>query len=138
MTAKTKVLTISRDPVLLKLMQTELNDGNYEIVHTEHSGIQLRDVLLAEKPEFIILDIVMPTLDGIGTCLQLRQWTQTPIMMLSTWGTGDGTVRGLNLGCDSYLTEPFGMDVLKKRIDDTLQRSALPTDTVYKIRVSKN
>jgi DNA-binding response OmpR family regulator len=138
MMAITKILTISRDPVLVALMQTELNDGKYEIVNTELSGIPLRDVLRAEQPAFIILDIVMPTLDGIGTCLQLRQWTQTPIMMLSTWSTGDGTVRGLNLGCDSYLTEPFGIDELRKRIEDTLQRSTISSELVYKIRVSNN
>jgi len=138
MLAKTKVLTISRDPVLVTLLQKELNDGKYEIVNTEHTGLPLRDVLRAEQPEFIVLDIVMPTLDGIGTCLQLRQWTQTPIVMLSTWSTGDGMVRGLNLGSDSYLTEPFGIDELKKRIEGTLIRSTVTAEPLYNIRVSNN
>lgn len=123
MRAKTKILTISRDQSLVTLLQQELNDGNYEIINTEHRGIPLKDVVDAENPEFIILDIVMPSLDGIGICLQLRQWTQTPIMMLSTWDTGDGTVRGLNLGAESYLTEPFDIDTLRERIEDTLNRS---------------
>jgi DNA-binding response OmpR family regulator len=124
---KTKILTISRDQSLVTLLQHELNDGDYEIVYTEHTG--------TECPEFIILDIVMPSLDGIGTCLQLRQWTQTPIMMLSTWNTTDSNVRGLNLGCDSYLTEPFGIDTLKKRIEDTLKRASEP---VLQFRMSNN
>jgi DNA-binding response OmpR family regulator len=67
---------------------------------------------------------MMPTLDGIGICLHLRQWTQVPIMMLSTWGTEDGMVRGLNLGSDSYLTEPFGTEELKKRINETMKRNS--------------
>jgi two-component system alkaline phosphatase synthesis response regulator PhoP len=138
MSAKTKVLTVSRDPVLVNLLQTELNDGKYEIVSTQHTGLQLRDVLREEKPEFIVLDIVMPTLDGIGTCFQLRQWTQTPVIMLSTWGTGDGTVRGLNLGSDGYLTEPFGVDELKKRIEDTLQHPVITPEPRYTIHLSKN
>ena len=136
MRPKTKILTISRDQSLMTLLQQELNDGNYEIINTEHCGIPLKDVVEAENPEFIILDIVMPSLDGIGTCLQLRQWTQTPIMMLSTWDTADGTVRGLNLSCESYLTEPFGMDTLKKRIEDTLNRTAV--GAFSNIRVSNN
>ncbi|MGD0779903.1 MAG: response regulator [Dehalococcoidales bacterium] len=136
MRPKTKILTISHDQSLVTLLQRELNDGNYEIVCTEHTGIQLKDVVDAECPEFIILDIVMPSLDGIGICLQLRQWTQTPIMMLSTWGADDNTVRGLNLSCDSYLTEPFGMDILKKRIEATLNRTALELST--KIQISNN
>jgi len=122
MTAKTKVLTISRDPVLVNFLERELSDSDYETINTQHSGVQLQDVIAAEQPDFIILDIVMPSLDGIGVCLQLRQWTQTPVIMLSTWDTVDGQVRGLNLSSDSYLTEPFGGNILKKRIKETLKR----------------
>jgi DNA-binding response OmpR family regulator len=139
MATKTKILTVSRDPELTSLLQQELNDGKYEIVNTQRSGIYLKDILDTEQPDFIILDIVMPTLDGIGTCLQLRQWTQAPIMMLSTWGTGDGTVRGLNLGSENYLTEPFGVDILKKRINETLKRNiAAAIDPLSNIHMSKN
>lgn len=138
MIAKTKILTVTRDPVLVSLLQKELNDGKYEIVNTQRTGIYLKDMLDTEQPEFIILDIVMPTLDGIGVCLQLRQWTQVPIMMLSTWDTGDGTVRGLNLGADNYLTEPFGIDTLKTRIEDTLKRNTATIDPLSNIHTSKN
>jgi len=125
MLGKTRVLAVTRDPVLVSFLQKELEGGEYEIVNTEHNSVQLKDVLETEKPEFIIMDIVMPSLDGIGTCLQLRQWTQTPVVMLSTWGTGNGTVRGLNLSSDNYLTKPFGGDVLRKRIKDSLKRNDL-------------
>ena len=138
MLAKTKILTISPDPVLVNFLQQELNNGEYEIISTRHSGIHLKEVIDSEDPEFIVLDIMMPTLDGIGTCLQLRQWTNLPIMMLSTWGTGDKTVRGLNLGSDSYLTEPFGVDVLKTRIEDTLRRTNMALDPLTNIRTSNN
>ena len=123
MTPKTKILTISRDQSLVALLQRELNDGDYEIVCSEHTGLHLKGVVDEECPDFIILDIIMPSLDGIGMCLQLRQWTQTPIMMLSTWDTTYNMVRGLNLGSDSYLTEPFGIPTLKTRIDETLKRT---------------
>ncbi|OGO32413.1 MAG: hypothetical protein A2Z29_02380 [Chloroflexi bacterium RBG_16_56_11] len=128
MLVKTKILNVSRDQALMNFLQRELGADGYEVINTRHSGVQLRQVLDAENPDFIILDIVMPTLDGIGTCLQLRQWTQTPIMMLSTWGTDGVTVRGLNLCADSYLTEPFGGDILRQRINDTLRR--VPGNTV--------
>lgn len=137
MTEKIKILTVSRDNSLVTLLQKELNDGNYEIINTERSGVYLRDVLRAENPAFIILDIIMPSLDGIGTCLQIRQWTQTPIMMLSTWDTPQSTVRGLNLGSDSYLTEPFGMDILKSRIMNTLKRTTV-VDPFSSLRASRN
>ena len=137
MLVKTKILTISTDPVLVTFLQQGLNNGEYEVISTRHTGVRLKDVIDDEDPEFIILDIMMPTLDGIGTCLQLRQWTHLPIMMLSTWGTGDDTVRGLNLGSDSYLTEPFGVDVLKARIEETLKRNAAMVDPLANINTGK-
>lgn len=131
MTLKTKVLAITRDQTMVTLLQKEFNHGDYEIVFTETDGTPLKDVVYTENPDFIILDIVMPTLDGIGMCLALRQWTQTPIMMLSTWDTGNGMIRGLNLGRDTYLTDPFSIATLKERIQDTLSRAAiLPTGNI--------
>jgi DNA-binding response OmpR family regulator len=123
MLTKTKILAIGSDLVLLRLLEQELSD-DYEVASTQHTGVSLKDVLYQERPDFILLDIMMPSLDGIGICLHLRQWTQLPIMMLSIWGTGDGMVRGLNLGSDSYLTEPFSIDELKARINETLKRNA--------------
>lgn len=135
MLSKTKILTVSSDPVLVNFLQQNLADGDYEIINTRHTDIRLKDVISSEQPEFIILDIMMPTLDGIGICLQLRQWTQLPVMMLSTWGTGDGSVRGLNLGAENYLTEPFTADTLKMRIEETLKRNAAamidPLSSIY-------
>jgi DNA-binding response OmpR family regulator len=128
MLPKIKILAITRDAALMNFLQQGLDNQDYEVINTQHTGYQLKDVIEAEQPSFIILDILMPTLDGIGTCLKLRQWTHLPIMMLSTWGTGKGTVRGLDLCSECYLTEPFGPDTLKTRIADTLQRSMAAFD----------
>ena len=123
MLAKTKILAIGSDPTLLGFLEKELNYGDYEVASTQDTGAALKDTLSTRHPDFIILDIMMPTLDGIGVCLTLRQWTQVPIMMLSTWATSDGMVRGLNLGSENYLTEPFGIDELETRINETLKRN---------------
>jgi DNA-binding response OmpR family regulator len=138
MIAKTKILSVSRDPVLVSFLQRELSGDDYEVVNSQHNGIYLKEVLDAEQPDFIILDIIMPSLDGIGICLQLRQWTQTPIMMLSTWGAGSGTVKGLNLGSEGYLSEGFGSDTLKKRIEETLKRRMAAANPSYNSRTSSN
>jgi DNA-binding response OmpR family regulator len=127
MLAKTKILAIGNDPTLLELLQKELNDGHYEVASTQDTGATLKNILNTEQPDFIILDIMMPNLDGIEVCLTLRQWTQVPIMMLSTWGTGNGMVRGLNLGSENYLTEPFGINELEMRINEILKRNAAAT-----------
>ena len=120
---KTKILAVSSDPELPAFLKQELSNGKYQIVSTQDTGIHLKDTIETEQPEFIILDIMMPTLDGIEVCLRLRQWTKLPIMMLTKWGTEEGMVRGLNLSSDSYLTEPFGISTLNKRIADTLKRN---------------
>ena len=131
---KTKILVVSSDRILLRLLQQELNNGDYTIADTQHNGDGLREVLHKELPAFIILDIMMPTLDGIGVCLHLRQFTQVPILMLSTWGAEEGMVRGLDLGSDDYLTEPFGINRLKMRISEIIQRnSAAKADSLPNI-----
>ena len=123
MLVRRKILTVSDDNVLVNLLQSGLGEYDYEVISTRHTGSRLRDVIEAEQPDFIVQDIIMPSLDGIGNCLQIRQWTQTPILMLSTWDTGDGTVRGLNLCSDTYLTEPFSIDILRLRIEETIKRN---------------
>lgn len=121
--AKIKTLVISNDPVMLRFLQQNLNGNEYEVVSTQHTGEELKAVVEHELPDLIILDIMMPGLDGIEICLRIRQWCQTPIVMLSAWGVGEDKVRGLNLGAESYLTEAFGIDVLKTGIKETLQRN---------------
>lgn len=123
MLLKKKILTVSNDNILVKLLQQGLGDDDYEVISTRHTGSQLREVIESEEPDFIIQDIIMPSLDGIGNTLQIRQWTHIPILMLSTWDTGNGTIRGLDLCSDCYLTEPFSMDILRLRIEETIRRN---------------
>ena len=134
MLTKIKILAISSDTELRDFLDQELSNGKYEIVSTRDTGIIIREKIDTEKPDFIILDIMMPTLDGIEICLRLRQWTKLPIMMLTKWGAENGTVRGLNLSSDSYLTEPFGTDTLNTRIEETIKRNtAAGTDPLKNI-----
>jgi len=135
-TAKTKTLIVSSDPMLLGFLQQNLNGGNYEVVSTNHTGEALKAVLEKELANLVILDIMMPGLDGIEVCLKIRQWSQVPIMMLSAWGAGEGKVRGLNLSASSYLTEPFGIDKLTARIRDALQRNLATTNLLSNTRSS--
>lgn len=125
MLVKNKILAVGNDPELLGIVQQGLG-GEYDVVSTQDTGSGLRDEVHQESPDFIILDIMMPTLDGIEVCLQMRRWTQTPILMLTTWDTQEGMVRGLNLCSETYLTQAFGMEELKNRIESTLQRTTAP------------
>ena len=121
--SKAKILTVSSDPVLLRMLHKNLVWDGYEMANTRQTGEELRTVLDKELPDMVILDIMMPNLDGIEICLRIRQWSLVPIIMLSAWGVEEGKVRGLNLGADGYLTEPFGIDGVKERIQEAIQRN---------------
>ena len=132
--AKNKILVISGDPVMLGFLQLNLRESEYQVVSTQRTGEELGAVLDEELPNLVILDIMMPDLDGIEVCLRIRQWSQVPILMLSAWGAGQDKVRGLDLSADSYLTEPFGIDELRAQIKETLQRSFATMNLLSNIR----
>ena len=121
--SKIKTLVISSDPVMQKFLQRNLDDGNYQLISTEQTGGELRSVLDTELPDIVILDIMMPYLEGVETCLRIRQWSLVPIIMLSAWGVENGKVRALNLSADTYLTKPFGIDGVKTRIEEAIKRN---------------
>ena len=123
MAAKVKVLVISTDPALRRFLEQNLNESDYQIVNTQFTGDRLKTTLDEVYPDIAILDIMMPSLDGLKICLRIRQWSQVPIIMLSAWGAGGDKVRGLNLSADSYLTEPFGVNELKERTNSVLQQN---------------
>ena len=123
MAAKAKSLVISNDSIMLRFLQQNLSVSGYEVASTQQTGEKLKTVLDEELPDLVILDVMMPDLDGIEVCLRIRQWSPVPIMMLSAWGAGEDKVRALDLSADSYLTEPFGVYELMARIGETLQRN---------------
>ena len=124
MAAKIKNLVVSSDPVMLGFLPQSLDECGYQVVTTQHTGEELKEVLDKELPDLVILDIMMPELDGIEIGLRIRRWSQVPILMLSTWGAGEGKVRGLDLIADTYLTEPFGIGGVMERVEQALQRNA--------------
>ena len=123
MAANAKSLVISNDPGMLRFLQQNLSGSGYEVASTQQTGEKLKTLLDEELPDLVILDVMMPDLDGIEVCLRIRQWSPVPIMMLSAWGAGEDKVRALDLSADSYLTEPFGIYELMARIGETLQRN---------------
>jgi len=121
MATKTKILIISGDSAMLRFFEQNLNGNDWDVVSTQHAGEEIGAVLNNELPDLVILDIMMPSMEGIEVCLRLRQLSEVPIMMLSAWGAGIGMVRGLDLGAESYLTEPFGIDEVRARINEVLR-----------------
>ncbi len=117
-----RILIADDDPVILRFIKANLEARGYEIL-TAADGAQTLDAVERELPELVILDIMMPKLDGFEVCRRLREWTQTPIIMLSARGEMNDKVTCLNLGADDYITKPFGASELLARIRAILRRS---------------
>jgi len=123
MKSEKKILIVSNESELTGLLQQNLPGGDYQVTSIEDTGDDLKEVVDRFVPDLIILDVLMPWLDGIEVCLRLRQWCQVPVIMLSTFDASKNTVRSLDLNSDNFLTEPYGIDDLKAQIDNTLCRN---------------
>ena len=122
---KRRLLILSDDPVLQGFFHRNFREECYPVMTTPGTSEALNTLLDRVQPDLVILDIGMPHLDGIEVCLRIRQWSEVPVMMLSTWGAASGKVKGLDLSSDSYLTEPFGAAKLRIQIDEALGANAL-------------
>ena len=105
-----------RDAINIYLRGENLN------VFNASNGIEALEILEEKNVHLIILDIMMPKLDGIKTCLKIRENNNIPIIMLSAKGEDSDKILGLNVGADDYITKPFSLMVLRARVMVALRR----------------
>jgi two-component system, OmpR family, KDP operon response regulator KdpE len=120
-----KVLIVDDEPSILATMGPLLRSRGYEVL-TATTGRAA--VLSAErdKPDLIVLDLGLPDLDGIEVCRTVREYSTTPIVVLSARGAEGDKVRALDTGADDYVTKPFGAEELTARIRAALRRAESP------------
>jgi len=104
-------------------IRANLEARDYE-VHLAQDGVEAVEMAASVLPDVIVLDVNMPRMDGIEACRRIREWADTPIIMLSVRGEEKDKVRALDEGADDYVTKPFGMEELLARIRVALRRSA--------------
>ncbi|MBA2447147.1 MAG: response regulator transcription factor [Chloroflexi bacterium] len=121
---KATVLVADDDPRLLKLVQRNLELNGYRVV-TAKDGVQALKTVETEELDLILLDIMMPGLDGREVCRRIRDFSSLPIIMLTAREAEEDKVAGLDAGADDYLTKPFGSDELLARVRAALRRSQL-------------
>ena len=119
---KTNIIVIDDEISILRYVSACLRKEGYQVV-TANGGEEGLLLVEEENPELIILDIMMPKMDGFEVCRRLREWIQAPIIMLSALGGESDKVRCLNLGADDYITKPFGTDELLARVRAVLRRT---------------
>ena len=105
---KGKLLIIDDDNKLVEAIELYLNRAGYDIV-TAADGLQGMQQMYSQRPDLIILDVMMPTMDGWETCRRIREISDVPVIMLTARGQESDRVMGLKLGADDYVAKPFSL-----------------------------
>ena len=116
-----RLLVVDDEPVLLKGLKYSLEQENY-IIETAEDGAEAYELALANKYDLIILDLMLPSMNGLEVCKKLRESSMVPIIILTAKGEDSSKVLGLEYGADDYLTKPFNVLELKARIKAILRR----------------
>jgi two-component system KDP operon response regulator KdpE len=125
MAEQRRVLVADDEPDLLYAIKLYLEDEGYSIF-TAMNGYDTLDVLRERIPDVVVLDVLMPELDGFETLRQIRQLSTVPVIMLTAKGEEADKVRGLGLGADDYVTKPFSQRELLSRIQAMIRRAEMP------------
>ncbi|MPZ49478.1 MAG: response regulator [Dehalococcoidia bacterium] len=122
------VLVVDDEPTLVATLKYNLEREGYRVL-TATDGAGGLSVARAEHPDLVLLDLMLPVMDGLDVCRILRRETKTPILMLTAKGEEVDKVVGLELGADDYVTKPFGMRELLARVRALLRRVDAPADS---------
>ena len=109
-----RILIVDDEPRYLRLLEANLKTEGYTVV-TAADGVQAIDAFSSHPADLVLLDIMMPRLDGFATCQRIRQFSNVPIIMLTAKGEEQDRVKGLDLGADDYLVKPFSATELLAR-----------------------
>lgn len=118
----TKLLLIDDDPLILQLLKLFFENGGYE-VYTAESGQAGIDIAVKHMPDLVILDVMLPLMDGFETSRRLRELGVQSILMISSRHDERSVVRALELGADDYLRKPFELPVLLAKTRNLLRRN---------------
>jgi DNA-binding response OmpR family regulator len=122
---KNRILIIDDDPTFLDLLSQYLRDAGFEVLGAPNGADGLR-LVYARRPDLVLLDVMLPGMDGWETCARLREMTDLPVIMVTAKSNEADKLRGFRLGVDDYVTKPFSFAELVARIQAILARSASP------------
>ena len=120
-----RILLVDDEPLILKGLRFTLEQEGYEIL-TAADGEEALQVFFEEPVDLVLLDVMLPKLDGIQVCQRIRESSNVPILMLTAKGEDMDKILGLEYGADDYMTKPFNILEVKARIKTVLRRAAQP------------
>jgi two-component system KDP operon response regulator KdpE len=119
------VLVVDDEQAIRRFLRVSLSAHDYAVLEAA-SGREALSAVAAHHPDLVILDLGLPDLDGIEVTRRLREWTQTPIIILTVQEQEAAKIAALDAGADDYVTKPFGMGELLARMRAALRRATIP------------
>jgi two-component system KDP operon response regulator KdpE len=119
------ILLVDDEERILNFLKTKLKLLNYE-VYLANNGIDAIEQVQGQEPDMVVMDVIMPKMDGFQTLKELRAFSSVPVIMLSARGDDSDRIKGLGLGADDYLPKPFNPDELVARIEAIRRRLSSP------------
>ena len=120
-----RILLVDDEPLIIKGLRFTLEQEGYEIL-TASDGEEALEVFHSEPVDLVLLDVMLPKLDGIQVCQRIRESSNVPILMLTAKGEDMDKILGLEYGADDYMTKPFNILEVKARIKTVLRRVSQP------------
>jgi DNA-binding response OmpR family regulator len=127
-----RVLVVDDEPRMIHFIRLNLEHDGFEVTEAA-SGTEALEVLRDTLPDLVLLDVMMPDLDGFETLELIREISNVPVIMLTAKGEEDDRVRGLELGADDYVTKPFSPRELVSRVRAVLRRTEMPGEPVHEL-----
>jgi DNA-binding response OmpR family regulator len=127
--AKT-ILIVDDEPRYLRLMEANLITEGYKVIKAL-DGQQAVELTAEKHPDLILLDVMMPILDGFNACERIREFSNVPIIMVTARGNENDRVKGLDLGADDYIVKPFSANELLARVRAVIRRAQTSEDTFH-------
>jgi two-component system KDP operon response regulator KdpE len=119
---KKRVLVVDDEPRMRRFVHMNLDLEGYEVLQAENGLVALQKVR-DDAPDLVVLDVMMPDMDGFETLERIREVSSVPVIMLTVKGDEEDRIRGLDLGADDYVTKPFSPRELSSRIRAVLRRA---------------
>lgn len=127
LTKSTMVVVADDDPQLLRLLVRNLQLEGYEVLAAS-DGEQALAHIIRYKPDLVLLDVMMPRMDGFTVCQKVREFSAIPIIIVTARSQDQDKIRGLDMGADDYLAKPFSVTELLARVHAVLRRARLHND----------
>lgn len=118
-----RILVVEDDTDIQELLDNHLSGSGYEVV-LANDGVEAISLFPQGEFDLVLLDIMLPKIDGYGVCEYIREQSNVPIVMLTALDSEEDQIKGLDLQIDDYITKPFSMPILKRKIAAILRRTA--------------